>query len=287
MLRPSAISSRDSVQRRMLRVRWAMGRMGILWLGVAVSTGAAWGQGLSTEQLPPGYRGVQTFVPGIFLTPAPNAPFSGDVEIVSHTKLPDGSDHVTTARNHLARASSGRIYQERHPLAPASMLGQTPVLSAHIYDPSSRQSLMVFPGMHLVRAVTLRAPEPIPVTALPPAQQPKTMGTVIMDLGRQEMNGLELQGIRKQRIVPAEMSGTGQPVTVTDDYWYSQVLQIYVTVRHDDPRTGEQLVVVTDIERTEPPATQFVPPPAYKVVDETPDETPAGSPLPTRVGSTH
>ncbi len=62
------------------------------------------------------------------------------------------------------------------------------------------------------------------------------------------MNGLELKGIRKQRTVPAEMSGTGKPVVITDDYWYSPELAIYMTIRHDDPRTGEQLVAVTHVQ---------------------------------------
>jgi hypothetical protein len=88
------------------------------------------------------------------------------------------------------------------------------------------------------------------------------------------MNGMELQGIRKQRTIPAEMSGTGKPVVITDDYWYSPDLAIYMTIRHDDPRTGEQLVVVTHVQRTEPSAETFVVPPEYKLVDETTDNAP-------------
>ncbi len=73
------------------------------------------------------------------------------------------------------------------------------------------------------------------------------------------------------------MSGTGQAVEIIDEYWYSPALSIYMTIRHNDPRTGEQLVVVTHIERAEPPAAELLVPPGFKVVDETPPEAPEAS----------
>ena len=227
--------------------------------------------------MPPDSAGVGTAVPGIFLTPAANAPFSAEVEIVSHEKLPDGTEHVTAARNHMARSSSGRIYQERHAMAAADLLGKTPVLSEHIYDPSSRQSIMIFPFRHLARELTLRAPEVIPASALPPSQQVKNAEVRETDLGTQSLDGVELRGLRKQRTIAAQFSGIGKDVEVTDEYWYSEALSIYMIIRHNDPRTGEQLVAVTKVERTEPPATQFAVPSAYKVVDETTEEAPVAA----------
>jgi hypothetical protein len=188
--------------------------------------------------------------------------------------MPDGSEHVVTTTNHIARASSGRIYNERRALRPAGLQGTPRLLSAHIYDPSSRQSIMINPDLHLAREVTLRAPEPTPTASLPPQQQPKMLGITETDLGLQQMNGLELHGIRKQHSIPAELSGTGKPIVITDDYWYSPELAIYMTIRHDDPRTGEQLVAVTNVERHEPSAETFIVSPEYKVVDETTDNSP-------------
>ena len=34
---------------------------------------------------PPDYPGVRTFIPGVFVTPVPGAPFSGTVEVLSKT----------------------------------------------------------------------------------------------------------------------------------------------------------------------------------------------------------
>ena len=217
------------------------------WAALALFWGTAFGQGAGS--LPPGYAGVQTRVPGIFLTPVANAPFTGQVDIVSHHKLPDGTEQVTAARNTLARTSSGKVYQEYHFLAAPEMLGKMPLMSRFTYDPSSRQRIDMFPQTHLARLVVLRGPQRTPTEALPPEQRPQDPGVTVTDLGVQSIEGMELHGLRRQRIVAAEMSGTGKPVTVTDDYWYSPELSIYMTIRHEDPRTGEQMVAVTHVTR--------------------------------------
>jgi hypothetical protein len=223
------------------------------------------------------YRGVDVRIGGIFVTPVPNAPFSATVQIVSHDKLPDGSEHVVTTVNHIARASSGRIYNERRRLVLTSFQGDPPLLSAHIYDPSSRLSIFLDPQTRLARETVLPAPEAIPVTARPPAQRPTASGVVQTELGGQSLGGVELKGYRKVLTVPATSSGTGKEIEVVDEYWYSPELSIYLIIRHNDPRTGEQMVAVSKVERAEPSAELFAVPPNYKVVDETPPESPAAA----------
>jgi len=80
------------------------------------------------------------------------------------------------------------------------------------------------------------------------------------------------RGTRKQRTIPATLSGTGKNVTITDDYWYSEDLKVYLVLKHNDPRTGEQVVGILDLDRKEPDAAVFRIPQEYKVVDETPVE---------------
>ncbi len=247
-------------------------RLGLV-MGIGGSLGWAQDAGPS-PRMPRAYRGVETVVGGIFVTPVAGAPFSATVEIVSHEKLPDGTEHVTTTRDHIARASSGRIYNERRRMMAAGYTGEPMLLSGHIYDPSSRQSIFLNPFRHLAQEVTLRAPEKTPARALPPAQTPKAEGEVETALGTKSMDGVELSGTRRTREIAAAESGTGKPIVVTDEYWYSPALSIYMMIRHDDPRTGEQLVAVTKVERTEPPAETFAVPANYKVVDETTDEAP-------------
>jgi hypothetical protein len=80
----------------------------------------------------------------------------------------------------------------------------------------------------------------------------------------------QLQGIRKSHVYPGAISGTGSDVTVVDEYWYSPDLSIYMIVKHNDPRTGEQIVAVSSVERSEPNPTLFSVPSNFKIVDENP-----------------
>lgn len=61
-------------------------------------------------------------------------------------------------------------------------------------------------------------------------------------------------------------------MVVTDEIWYSDELHLNMLVKHDDPRTGQQTVTVTHVDRNEPNPAMFQIPADYKVVDETPPE---------------
>jgi hypothetical protein len=90
------------------------------------------------------------------------------------------------------------------------------------------------------------------------------------DLGEQTLGNTLLKGTKKVWTVPATASGTGRPVDIVDQYWYAPELSIYLIIQHDDPRTGEQIVAVKDINRNAPDESIFAVPARYKVVDETP-----------------
>jgi hypothetical protein len=223
-----------------------------------------------TREMPRDYRGVQVIVPGIFVTPVPGAPFSATLEILSHETLPDGSVNTRTTTAHIARSSSGRIYNERRQLVSTNFNGLPPLLSAHIYDPSSRLSIFYNPYERIARETILAQPPSAPANSVPsrtPVDDPYFKQE---DIGTQPLDGLTLTGIRKSHTIPATMSGTGHDIVVVDEYWYSPDLSIYMIIKHTDPRTGEQIVAVSNIERHEPEASVFAVPPTYKVVDETP-----------------
>ena len=246
-------------------------------LAAAGSFAAAQQTGAPEQQQQPArdYPGPQVHIPGIFVTPVPNEPFTATVKIMSHQKLPDGTEHVVMTINHVARRSSGMIYNERRRLVPVTFQGEPRLVSAHIYDPSSRLSTYIEPMTRLAREQILSRPPA--ATPGPTVVGPKLPGTVETDLGSQQMNQVELHGLRRERTIPADRSGTGKPVVITDDYWYAPQLSIYLIVRHDDPRTGEQMIAVTDVNAHEPDATLFVVPAGYKVLDETPPPPEPGS----------
>jgi hypothetical protein len=224
------------------------------------------------QQMPRDYRGVQIVVPGIFVTPIPNSPFSATVDILSHETLPNGSVNTHTTIAHIARSSSGRIYNERRQLVPTSFQGEPALLSAHIYDPSSRLNIFYNPFQRIARESIFTGPPAPPANTVPtrtPANNPYFKQE---DIGTQPLGGLTLTGIRKTHIIPAAMSTTGKDIAIVDEYWYSPDLSIYMIIKHNDPRTGEQIVAVSSVDRHEPDASIFTIPASYKIVDENPPE---------------
>jgi hypothetical protein len=222
------------------------------------------------QPMPRDYRGPQVHIDGVWVTPVPNAPFTATVQIVSHHKLPDGTEHVVKTENEIARSSSGRIRNERRQLVPASWGPQPRLLSAHIYDPASHVNIYTDTATRIARQTILPQPPTTPQAQAAPAQQRKDPVVTETSLGEQSLDGVRLTGIRKTRVIPPERSGTGDAVTITDDYWSSPALSIYLIIKHNDPRTGEQLVAVTHITLGEPDAALMRVPDDYKLVDETP-----------------
>jgi hypothetical protein len=305
----------------------------LLSLALLLSATALIAQAPNQQRMPPDYRGVQTVVPGIFVTPIPNTPFTATVDILSHEKLPNGTENVRTTSAQIARDSSGRIYNERRVLVPVAFKGQPALLSAHIFDPATRLNIFLNPQTRIAReeilapaAAARQEPTtpPLPRFPTPPLTRPFTPAPASRsqpepdpdysgfteapsgprneielrhvspstmpaqqnpnaqrspsptykqtDLGDQTIDGTTLHGTEKQTIIPAELSTTGQPITITTEYWYSPDLAVYLIIKHNDPRTGEQIVAVTHIDRHEPPSTQFAVPATYKLVDETPPQ---------------
>ena len=234
------------------------------------------GIGAQDAPHPPDYPGVGAHIPGVFVTPVAGAPFSGTVEIVSKEVLPDGSTRTRQTVNHIARNSAGTIYNERRQLVPPGYQGEPRLLSSHIYDPQTRVSTFLEPRTFLSRQTVLKqAPKNVennaPQTLMPAVRTPNL---TITDLGTETVAGLQLHGTRKERVVPASLSGTGKEITITDEYWLSTELNVYLIIRHNDPRTGEQTIGIVDVNRREPDSATFQIPAKYKVVDETPVEQP-------------
>lgn len=230
----------------------------------------AWSQE-NPRTTPPPYRGVSEHIEGIFVTPVPGVPLAAVIEVKSTRLLLDGSSDIKKTTENIARDSQGRIYNERRELVGTSFTGKPQLLSFHIFDPATRLSTFLDPSTHLARQATLpprpSVPEAIPdskVVAHNPLLQEQDLGTEIME-------NVVVRGTRKSRTVPANASGTGKEIVVMDEYWYSDDLHLNMLVKHDDPRTGQQTVTVTRVDRGEPDQVMFQVPAGYKVVDETPE----------------
>jgi hypothetical protein len=202
----------------------------------------------------------------------PNVPLTAVAELETTQILLDGSTETKKTTNNIARDSQGRIYNERRDLVPESFNGTPQLISIHIYDPGTKLNTLLDPYTHIARqSVKLET-----AAAMATAQSsaianiPNRPGYQQQDLGTESMENVVVHGVRKMRTIPAASTGTGTPVIITDEYWYSDELHLNMLVKHEDPRTGQQTVTISHVDRSEPPRATFEIPADYKIVDETP-----------------
>lgn len=84
-------------------------------------------------------------------------------------------------------------------------------------------------------------------------------------LGTQVIEGVSAQGTRETRTIPAGEVGNTLPLEIVDETWYSPELQVVVMNKQRDPRSGETVYRLTNINRSEPDGSLFKIPVNFKV----------------------
>jgi hypothetical protein len=85
------------------------------------------------------------------------------------------------------------------------------------------------------------------------------------NLGKQVIEGLEVEGKRTTVTIPAGQIGNEQPIMITNESWYSPELQVIIFSRRDDPMAGTTTYRLTNIVRAEPDPSLFELPADYTV----------------------
>jgi hypothetical protein len=87
-------------------------------------------------------------------------------------------------------------------------------------------------------------------------------------LGKQMIEGVEAEGTRSTTTIPAGAIGNERPIEAVSERWYSPELQTVVMSKHSDPRFGETVYRLVNIQRGEQPAALFELPSDYAVKDD-------------------
>ena len=198
---------------------------------------------------------------GIFVTPIPNAPFSGTVRVERTDIQRNGNTLQLWSEREIARDNEGRIYNEYRPFVPTTTKTVPDAIVIHLYDPQNRMTEFLYPEQKTYRMMILNRP---PKTDTPDdfasptaASAPSSEFTRQEDLGYRTITGLQVHGVRVTQTLTAAESGTGQEVTVTNEYWYSEALRLNLATKHNDPRSGSVTMTVTQIDRGQPSAGLF------------------------------
>lgn len=91
---------------------------------------------------------------------------------------------------------------------------------------------------------------------------------VTESLGQQVIEGLLCEGRRATSTIPADEIGNEQPITIVNEQWYSPELQVYVLTKQSNPRSGETIYRLTNINRSEPDRALFEVPADYTLRDQ-------------------
>jgi len=239
---------------------------------------------------PGGFLGAEVLAPGRVVK---NAPFSGDVVTQTTQTLADGSHIKQSTTVHVYRDSEGRTRREE----TLNLNGVTNSTNSG----TSRQ--MVFlndPVAHASYALdvanrtaskTGRGPRPADASQsganadnagrgprLRMGAGPNNAGAPMQgranrnnanvkteSLGAQMVEGVQAQGTRITRTIPAGQVGNEQPLQIVTESWYSPDLQMVVMRKSSDPRRGDTVTQLTNVNRGEPSSTLFQVPADFTV----------------------
>lgn len=90
------------------------------------------------------------------------------------------------------------------------------------------------------------------------------------ELGTQTIEGVNAVGTKTTITIPAGQIGNERAIEIVDEQWYSPELQAMVMTRHSDPRSGETVYRLTNINRAEPDGSLFEVPAGYTVNEQEP-----------------
>jgi hypothetical protein len=231
----------------------------------------------------------------ISAAPVPGAPYSATVTNESVQTLADGNRILQTSTGSTARDSQGRTRQD----TPLPTIGNMSPANAPrfvvIMDPIAQVSYTL--------DLTNKNAQKMPMPSGPPTlassaaggpvfiQQfgavaagespvsPPTMAVMkslghedsaevsTEDLGTQTMEGLLVSGVRTTRTIPAGEIGNEKPLAVITEAWTSPDLKTIVYSKRNDPRMGEQVFKLTNIQRAEPDPSLFTVPSDFRLTD--------------------
>ncbi len=200
------------------------------------------------------------------------APFTASVSTQSTQTLADGNQIQRSTTGSLARDSQGRTRSEMTlpAIGPWAAAGKPAPQMTFIHDPVAGTQYMLDAN----RKIAHKAPahthsggdfakgKGARGGAFAAEMEKETTTT---SLGTQMINGVSAEGTRTTRTIPAGEIGNQKPIVITVEKWYSADLQETVLTKRSDPRMGETVRQLTNIQRTEPAATLFQVPSDYTV----------------------
>ncbi len=204
-----------------------------------------------------------------------NAPYTANAVTERTQTLGDGNRIVNKSASSVARDSQGRTRHEE----TLGKVGDLPLKGLKvisIHDPVAGTSFVFKSGGNAETQETHGDPKVVRVEERKNVRVFTTgpqkgfafeqSGDVKHEsLGTKTIEGVSAEGKRETRTIAAGAIGNERPIEIISETWYSPELHTIVLSKRNDPRVGETVFHLTDINRAEPDASLFQPPPGTKV----------------------
>jgi hypothetical protein len=246
--------------------------MNRLVLATILTSAVALAQGRFGEMHVMGMHGMN---PGQVVA---GAPFSGQ-EVTTQTETLANGTHIThTTTSQFYRDASGRTRVERtiSNVGPWSTSGKATTM-VEISDPIAGARYFLNPA---AQKGTKELVSGTHTGDHPKMARGNFAQATTTNLGSQTIQGLTVTGTLTTRVIPVGQMGNDQPITITDEKWYSPDLQMVILTKHIDPRNGETDFAMQNISRTAPDASLFAPPSSYAITTRTQGEGHGGPGMP-------
>ncbi|MGC2238855.1 MAG: hypothetical protein WA584_22055 [Pyrinomonadaceae bacterium] len=141
-------------------------------------------------------------------------------------------------------------------------------VSGQMTMPSVKSQIETSVGGVGTTVATTVTPKAQAITVMPGMYSYSTDAGKTESLGTKTFEGVEAEGTRTVTTIEAGKIGNERPIEIVYERWFSKELDLTVYSRHYDPRFGEQIYRLTNIDRSEPDRSLFTVPSDYKITAE-------------------
>jgi len=206
------------------------------------------------------------------------APYSAQAVTEITQTLGDGNRIVRKVTASVYRDSAGRVRRDQVLAAVGSWMPNEQPKTAIIDDPVAhfhyilnpdRQTAARFPAPDASK-FKQRAQQSSANGANAPTDPPRHRGPGTMEktaLGTQTIEGVQATGTKSVLTIEAGAIGNDQAIQIVSEEWYSPDLKTVVLSKKSDPRFGDVVYSLTQINRSEPDPTLFQVPSNFTITD--------------------
>ena len=237
-----------------------------------------------------GFQSFRAIVPGKVVK---GAPYSAVASTEMTQLLSDGNQINHKMKSNIYRDSQGRTRREENfaGFGPLVVNGSLPHSVVFISDPVSGSDYVLEPENKIARKMPSLPADGIVTKVFGMGGTVHVSGdlgaegvqvtggsgvsissesrfqTSTESLGQQSIEGVVADGKRTTTTIPAGVMGNQRAISTVTEEWFSSELQAVILRTTKDPRMGETTYRLTNIQRSEPPATLFTLPADYTIKD--------------------